>query len=64
MLRLSGYGNRIDPEVMRHWILAHRAVIRNRGEGMNWESVGSPPSHAPLTRQNTLPRKMRYEVPS
>jgi len=72
-LRLSGRGTastvseprvRLESEVICHRVLAHRAVIRNRGEGMTLGSVASPPSHDPLTRQNTLPREIRYEVPS
>src|SRR5215470_1916630 len=52
----------IQPE--RHRILAHRALMRNRDEGIILGSDASPPSHDPLTRQKILPREMRYEVPS
>jgi hypothetical protein len=38
--------------------------MRNRGDGMTLGSDLSPPSQDPFTRQNTLPREIRYEVPS
>src|SRR5437867_1872005 len=54
----------LKPRVIRHRILAHRALMRNRGDGITLGSDASPPSHDPLTRQKMLPREMRYEVPS
>ena len=55
---------RLKPGVIRHRVLAHRAVMRNRGDGATLGSDASPPSHDPLTRQKMLPCEMRYEVPS
>ena len=49
---------------LRHRILAHRAVMRNRGDRTALGSDASPPSHDPFTRQKMLLFEMRYEVPS